>query len=117
MLSNAATFETQRKHPRINLHTELWIGQDGIFTRTNEFLRDLSVGGAFVETENVYPMGTILSLRFKLPVATNMVSCSGIVRNAQPAQGFGVQFIDLSRENIGLIQRQIETPERMAFSY
>lgn len=117
MIGGPATFEEHRRHPRISLRTELWIGQDGIFTRTNEFLRDLSIGGAFIETEHIYPIETILYLRFKLPVAPNMVSCSGIVRNTRPAQGFGVRFIDISRENIGIIQRQIETPDRTVFSY
>ena len=116
-MGGTAAFQDHRRHPRISLRTELWIGQDGIFTRTNEFLRELSIGGAFVETEHIYPIGTILNLRFKLPIAPNMVSCSGIVRKIRPGHGYGVQFIDLSRGNIGLIQRQIETPERPSFSY
>jgi hypothetical protein len=117
MNSGTATFEDHRRHPRTSLRTELWIGQDGIFTRTNEFLRELSVGGAFVETEQTYPIGTLLSLRFKLHVATNMISCSCVVRKIRPGYGYGVQFIDISRENVGLIERQIETPERTRFSY
>jgi Tfp pilus assembly protein PilZ len=117
MIGGAATFEDHRRHPRISLRTELWIGQDGIFTRTNEYLRELSIGGAFIEAEQVYPIGTILSLRFKLPIAPNMISCSGVVRKIRHGHGYGVQFIDLSRDNIGSIQRQIETPERPSFSY
>lgn len=117
MIGGTATFEDHRRHPRISLRTELWIGQDGIFTRTNELLRELSIGGAYVETEHVYPVGTLLNLRFKLPVAPNMISCSGIVRKIRPGHGYGVQFIDLSRQNVALIQRQIDTPPRTAFSY
>jgi hypothetical protein len=117
MIGGTATFEDHRRHPRTSLRTELWVGQDGIFTRTNECLRELSISGAFVETEHVYPAGTILNLRFKLPVAPNMISCSGVVQKIRLGLGYGVQFLDLSRENIGLIQRQIDTPERTAFSY
>ena len=117
MIGGTATFEDHRRHPRISLRTELWIGQDGIFTRTNELLRELSIGGAFIECEQVYPIGTILSIRFRLPVAATVISCSGVVKRIRHGQGFGLQFIDLSRENIGLIQRQIETPPRTTFSY
>jgi hypothetical protein len=118
MIGGAATFEEHRKQPRTSIRTELWIGQDGIFTRTNELLRDLSVGGAFVESEQVYPIGTILNLRFKLPIAPNMISCSAIVRTIHTSAGYGIQFLDLSRENVGLIERQIDAPATpAAFSY
>ena len=30
---------------RVSIHTEIWRGEDGIFTRGNERLADLSVGG------------------------------------------------------------------------
>jgi PilZ domain len=118
MIGATATFEDGRRHPRMNLRTELWIGQDGIFTRTNEFLRDLSVGGAFVQSEQVHAPGTILSFRFKLPIAPNMVSCSGIVGKIHLGEGYSIQFLDMSRENVSLIERQIEAPDApAAFSY
>ena len=99
--------EQDRKHPRISLRTELWIGQDGIFTRTDEILRDLSIGGAYVESHQVYPVGSVISIRFKIAASTNLISCSAIVRNAQIGDGFGVQFLDISRENVHLIERQV----------
>ncbi|MBK9215874.1 MAG: PilZ domain-containing protein [Chloracidobacterium sp.] len=73
-------YEKLRKHPRISLRTELWIGQDGIFTRTDEFLRDLSVGGAFVQSRQVYSVGTVINLRFKMPRSASLATCSAIVR-------------------------------------
>jgi hypothetical protein len=109
--------EIERKHPRISIRTELWIGQDGIFTRTDELLRDLSVGGAFIQSSQVfYPMGAVVNIRFKIPAATNLISCSAIVRNTEPGQGFGVQFLDISRENVHLIACQIagESPRAQA---
>lgn len=102
-------YEELRKHPRVSLQTELWIGQDGIFTRTDEYLRDLSVGGAFVQSRQVYPIGSIVNLRFKIPGASNLASCTAIVRNMQFGDGFGVQFLDLSGDNFTVLQRQIDT--------
>lgn len=86
------------------MKTELWIGQDGIFTRTDEFLSDLSIGGAFVRTHQVFPVGAILNLRFKMPFVTNMVTCTAIVRNMILGSGLGVEFLDLSRDS----QRYVE---------
>lgn len=106
--------EFHREHPRVSLRTELWIGQDGIFTRTDEFLRDLSVGGAFVQSRQVFPIGSILNLRFKIPNVQNFITCSGIVRNMEVGDGLGVQFLDLSGENLRqvgqYIERTLETP-------
>jgi Tfp pilus assembly protein PilZ len=102
-------YEELRKHPRVSLQTELWIGQDGIFTRTDEFLRDLSVGGAFVQSRQVYPVGSVINLRFKVPGGTNLATCSAIVRNMQQGDGFGVQFLDLSGDNLRLVERHIDT--------
>ncbi|MFL6375360.1 MAG: PilZ domain-containing protein [Pyrinomonadaceae bacterium] len=100
-------YEEIRKDKRIGLQTELWIGQDGIFTRTDEKLRDLSIGGAYIESRQVYPVGSVISVRFKIPAATNLISCSAIIRNAEMGVGFGVQFLDISRENVHLIERQV----------
>src|SRR5437773_2007570 len=66
MVRKGYDMEGRRKHPRASLQTEIWLGQDGIFTRTTETLRDLSEGGAFVETGQRFPVGSILNLRFKL---------------------------------------------------
>lgn len=99
--------QERRKHPRISLRTELWIGQDGIFTRTDEVLRDLSVGGAYIASRQIHPVGSIISIRFRLSMATNLISCSALVRSTRPGDGFGVQFLDISRENVRLIERQV----------
>ncbi|HTH52213.1 MAG TPA: PilZ domain-containing protein [Pyrinomonadaceae bacterium] len=100
-------YEQLRKHPRISLRTELWIGQDGIFTRTDETLRDLSIGGAYIESRQAPPIGSIVNVRFRLPVSPTLVSCSAIVRSATVGEGFGVQFLDISRENVHIIERQV----------
>lgn len=101
-------YEHLRKHPRVSLRTELWIGQEGIFTRTDELLRDLSIGGAFVQSRQVYPVGSVLSFRFKIPDVANLVTCSAIVKNMAVGDGFGVQFLDLSGESLGHVERHVE---------
>ncbi|MFN0278608.1 MAG: PilZ domain-containing protein [Pyrinomonadaceae bacterium] len=101
-------YEHLRKHPRVGLKTELWIGQDGIFTRTDEIMRDLSIGGAFVQSRQVFSVGSIVSLRFTMPNVTNLVTCTAIVRNMEVGDGLGVQFLDLSGENLRQVEIFIE---------
>ncbi|MBP9663023.1 MAG: PilZ domain-containing protein [Pyrinomonadaceae bacterium] len=108
-------YEKLRKHPRVSLQTELWIGQDGIFTRTDEFLRDLSVGGAFVQSRQVYSVGDIVNLRFKMPESASLATCSAIVRNMLHGDGFGVQFLDLSGDNLRLVERHIDSTLSSSF--
>jgi PilZ domain len=92
-------YDHLRQHRRVSLRTDLWIGQEGIYTRTDEFLQDLSVGGAFVDSRQIFPVGSMLSLRFKLPNITNFISCTAAVRNMEAGSGFGIEFLDLSLEN------------------
>jgi c-di-GMP-binding flagellar brake protein YcgR len=87
----------RRRHVRASLQTEVWLGQDGIYTRTQEMLRDLSEGGAFIETSQRFAIGSIIHLRFKLPGSGQLISCTAEVRNVrQDASGFGVEFLDIS---------------------
>ena len=102
-------YEHLRQHHRVSLTTELWIGQDGIFTRTDELLQNLSVGGAFVHTGQVFAIGAILSFRFRVPNVVNFVSCTALVRNMVVGDGLGVQFLDLSSENVRHIEQYVKS--------
>ena len=86
----------KRRHVRASLQTEVWLGQDGIFTHTSETLRDLSESGAFIEASQGFALGSIIYLRFRLPYSERLVSCSVIVRNIRQNGGFGVEFLDIS---------------------
>ena len=87
-----------RLHRRVSIRTEVWRGEDGIFTRGNERLADLSVGGAFIEGAGT-TTGSILNLRFRLPDSNEFITCTAIARNTHDG-GLGVEFLDLSPENI-----------------
>ncbi len=88
----------QRHHPRLSYAREVWIGQDGIFSRTNERLANISVGGVFLQTAASYAKGAILNIRFKVGAEANFISSSAIVRNLRPGLGIGLEFLDLSPE-------------------
>ncbi len=94
----------QRLHPRLGYGQEVWIGQDGIFSRTNERVSNISLGGLFVETSQSFANGDVLSLRFRLGDVQELISCTAIVRNSRPGIGMGVQFLDLSPEAKGILE-------------
>jgi c-di-GMP-binding flagellar brake protein YcgR len=98
----------RRLHARLSFTTEIWLGQDGIFTRTDERLSDLSVGGACIESKPGYAVGSVFNLRFKLSPAGNFITCTAIVRNTRGGRGLGVEFLDLSPEDRERIKSFIE---------
>ncbi len=94
----------ERRHPRVSLHTEVWLGQDGIFTKTEQTIRVLSEGGAFIETTQGFSVGSVLSLRFRLPGGHHLISCAVSVRNVRNGGvGLGVQFLDMSQDDRHLV--------------
>ena len=89
--------ENRRIHPRVSVEAEVWLGEDGVFTHCSERSTNLSVGGAFIEAETGYALGSVVSIRFLL--GSHYVTSTTIVRNAPPGGGIGLEFIDVSREN------------------
>ncbi len=90
--------EQGRVHRRVSFRTEVWRGEDGIFTRGNERFGDLSVGGAFIQGAST-SVGGILNLRFKLPGGNEFITCTAIARHTRGG-GLGVEFLDLSPDNL-----------------
>jgi hypothetical protein len=101
--------DERRKYPRVSIQSEIWLGQDGIFTRNPETLRDLSEGGAFIETVQRFSAGSILSLRFTLPGASRPISCAVAVRSLRGGAGLGVEFLDLSLEDRQQIREFVQS--------
>jgi hypothetical protein len=97
----------RRIYPRVAFDSEVWLGQDGFFTRTTERLSNVSIGGAFIETgQGGFPAGAIIGLRFAL--GSTFINSTVIVRNVYPGLGIGVQFLDISPEDRNRLQVFIE---------
>ncbi|HVN80207.1 MAG TPA: PilZ domain-containing protein [Terriglobia bacterium] len=101
--------EERRKHPRASIQSEIWLGQDGIFTWNPETLRDLSEGGAFIETGQRFSVGSILTLRFTLPGSSRPLSCTVAVRNLRGGSGLGVEFLDISQDDRHQIREFVQS--------
>src|ERR1035438_7798421 len=88
--------QEMRRQPRVAFSEEIWIGQDGIFSRTSGHIRNISTSGVFIETEQSFAGGSVVNLRFSLGESKDLVNCAAIVRNVRPGLGLGVEFLDLS---------------------
>ena len=102
--------QERRVHRRASFYAEVWLGQEGVFTRTVERLSNVSVGGAFIQTPQAYAVGSVLSLRFAL--GSNFITATVIVRNSRVGEGIGVEFLDLSPENSELLDELLGGGQR-----
>ena len=66
-------------------------------------LLDLSLGGAFIETEIEMPERTVLLLRFQL--SGHDMKIEGEVVRLSPGRGLAIHFLDIRPEQQALIER------------
>ncbi len=62
-------------------------------------IKNISLGGVFIESKNPYPLDTLVDLTFAIPGYADEVNAKGIVRWAQgdgPMIGMGIEFIEVS---------------------
>jgi uncharacterized protein (TIGR02266 family) len=86
----------------------------------SEFSVDLSTGGLYVKTDYPLPADESLTLRFTLPDQHRMVTCKARVAWVNPKKnprkpelppGMGIQFVELSLEDMKSIRRFLEHNE------
>lgn len=84
--------EERRTIKRFNYSCEIQWQEEGVFSIGR--IRNLSTGGAFIQTLNPPSEGSVIMLRFIL--GSMQVEILGRVIHQLPLQGMGVQFLDLS---------------------
>ncbi|HEX2674589.1 MAG TPA: PilZ domain-containing protein [Polyangiaceae bacterium] len=82
--------EDKRVHPRVVVNTPVSyeVKNGAAFTG---LVKDISIGGTFVETTEVVPFGTEVTIVARFPGTKADLRLPGTVRWAKP-DGFGVQF-------------------------
>ncbi|HTP64303.1 MAG TPA: response regulator [Geobacteraceae bacterium] len=85
---------------------------------------NLSTGGVFIETEDYLPIDTILSIEFILPENEKTICCRGRVAwlnsagamvNPNLPAGIGLQFLDISPEDMNAVRQYIKKEALMPF--
>ena len=82
--------EDKRVHPRVNVDTEVSCQRRDAAPFTG-MAKDISIGGMFIESTEVLPFATELTIVARLPGTKAELRLPAIVRWAKP-MGFGVQF-------------------------
>ena len=74
---------------------------------------NMSTGGVFIETVNLLPIDTALIIQFKIPDGETIITCKakvawlnepGHLRKFSLPPGMGLQFLDLSLEDMHLVR-------------
>lgn len=109
----------RRSAPRIELVPALVVDVRSERFHYSGLLKNLSLTGAFVETNKIHTVGEDVHLRFRLPGQRHEVDVRGLVMNPRRSrgdtEGMGVWFPfppdKLSHEMI-ILQGQVDNPER-----
>ena len=91
------TSPSRRFTTRVHTPGDVWVcwkcqGRDDI-----SLVRDMSMGGLFIETPLARPSGTITRLDFL--VAEGQIRADAVVRHARPGAGLGLKFTALSEQD------------------
>lgn len=112
-----------RQAPRINARLRVHFGFDPQQLLT-DYTLNLSSGGLFLETDRPLEVETPLTLEFALPDRSHPVRCKGRVawvnfpdhkRKPQMPTGMGVQFLDISLEDLHAIRDFIDKQDIAAY--
>src|ERR1700751_5685864 len=89
-------YKDRRAHPRLKCRVtiELTTETGGVPVFAN--LTDISMGGCYLETSNIFSPGTKIKLNFSMDDPT--LSVEGFVNRMDPGSGAAVQFRELNRE-------------------
>jgi uncharacterized protein (TIGR02266 family) len=81
---------------------------------------NMSTGGVFIETVNILPVDTSLVVKFKLPDNDAIITCkarvawineTGLLRKFSLPPGMGLQFLDLSLNDMHAIRDYLNKGE------
>ena len=88
---------SRRRFPRVqvSLNVDVRVESAGQKPRTIVGrLVVLGAGGAFLELDDVFPLGLFMHVRFELP-GVGEISCRAMVRYGYEEIGVGVEFLDI----------------------
>jgi uncharacterized protein (TIGR02266 family) len=98
--------------PRYDARFAVYYGHKKFGPITN-YTVNMSMGGVFIETNDVFPADTEFDVDFMLPDSSEPISCRARVawtnepeklKNLNLPSGMGLQFIDLSFKNLRVIR-------------
>ena len=105
-LSLPTPFDTRRAdlerryYPRLGTDLLVWLTGKNVSDDTAERLmahvKNLSLGGVFIQLENPFPLRTRVHLGFRLPGSELVVETDGLVVWSKPSKGMGIEFLEVT---------------------
>ena len=88
---------SRRRYPRTEVHiiTDISLTSAASPTKDRGLFAVLGEGGALIESDTNYPIGSLLLFRFRLPADPEEFCCQGVVCNEVDGGGSGVEFLGL----------------------
>jgi len=78
-------------------------------------VKDISLGGAFIESEIALEMNEEVELRIFLTAVEHVVNVSGRVAWIKNLEGFGIAFQELKPIDVWALMRQTESSSEVTF--
>ena len=91
-----------RRSARIAVSKGMWVSWQADGPRNVSRVRDLSLGGVFISTDDPLPVGSTLQLLFALPEGEMRIH--GIVRYTEGEKGMGVEFTKMGAADRARLQ-------------
>ena len=107
--------KNRRLYPRMKCRVTIELQENGKDTLMMGNLTDVSLGGCFVETSLILPIGTPLKLVFSID--DGRIQAEGSVLRLEPGSGIGIQFNETTRGDRGKIPQVIEYVQRASQQY
>jgi c-di-GMP-binding flagellar brake protein YcgR len=103
----------RRVNPRAPLATQVQCDQ----CMSLAFSREISLGGMFIETTDLLPVGSALTVRFNLEQRNEIVSATARVTYQLEKMGFGVVFTELEQDDCEAIRHYLESQPPVPATY
>lgn len=103
--------EERRRHERHQVKLTVKFTSPKAFLQ--QYTRDLSKGGLFIQTDKPLPQGTEVALKLHLPLTKRELDVPGRVAHIRPVgsngepAGIGIEFTDLTDETRGVIDAYV----------
>jgi c-di-GMP-binding flagellar brake protein YcgR len=96
----------RREHRRVKLVTQ--VRCEALDCDEIRLTRDVSVGGMFFNVQFPLPVGSEMSVSFRLYPATPPITCRAKVTFSRIGVGMGIQFLDLSEEARQMLRKFVD---------
>jgi PilZ domain len=109
-----SVLHSRRRHKRVETPDGIWVFWRCGRAEDTSKVEDLSVGGLFIETSRVCPIGATVDLHFL--VEDGAIKASAAVRYVRAGKGLGLQFETVRGEDqvrfASMIKRILQPGER-----